>query len=57
MPIVDAHTHLSGSEFGENPDNIIQTLEACGVHKAFVFAPLLDGGIVKTCGSACHATC
>src|SRR3981189_2269511 len=30
MPILDAHTHLSGSESGENPDNIIQTLDACG---------------------------
>jgi predicted TIM-barrel fold metal-dependent hydrolase len=42
MPILDAHTHLSGSESGENPDNIIQTLDACGIEKAFVFAPLLD---------------
>ena len=42
MAILDAHTHLSGSEFGETPDNIIQTLDVCGVDKAFVFAPLLD---------------
>ena len=42
VAILDAHTHLSGSEFGETPDNIIQTLDVCGVDKAFVFAPLLD---------------
>jgi hypothetical protein len=42
MPILDAHTHLSGSEFGETPDNILQTLVTCGVDKAFTFAPLLD---------------
>jgi predicted TIM-barrel fold metal-dependent hydrolase len=42
MAILDAHTHLSGSEFGENPDNIMQTLDACGVQQAFIFAPLLD---------------
>jgi predicted TIM-barrel fold metal-dependent hydrolase len=42
MPVLDAHTHLSGSESGESPDNILETLDACGVDKAFVFAPLLD---------------
>jgi predicted TIM-barrel fold metal-dependent hydrolase len=42
VAILDAHTHLSGSESGETPDNILQTLDACGVDKAFVFAPLLD---------------
>ena len=40
--ILDAHTHLSGSESGENTDNIVACLDACGVDKAFVFAPLLN---------------
>nr|BBH86394.1 hypothetical protein KTC_11450 [Thermosporothrix sp. COM3] len=42
MMIVDAHTHLSGSETGENAREIIQTLDACHVDVAFVFAPLLN---------------
>lgn len=42
MQILDAHTHLSGSETGETPEGIIACMDACGVDKAFVFAPLLD---------------
>lgn len=40
--ILDAHTHLSGSENGESAEAIVATLDAAGVEKAFVFAPLLD---------------
>jgi predicted TIM-barrel fold metal-dependent hydrolase len=40
--VLDAHTHLSGSENGEKPEDILSTLDAAGVDKAFVFAPLLD---------------
>jgi predicted TIM-barrel fold metal-dependent hydrolase len=40
--ILDAHTHLTGSE---NPEQILECMNACAVEKAFLFAPELD---VKT---------
>jgi hypothetical protein len=40
--ILDAHTHLTGSE---EPDQILECMNACAVEKAFVFSPELD---VKT---------
>ena len=40
--ILDAHTHLSGSESGENAGRILDCMDACGVHKAFIFAPELN---------------
>src|SRR3954452_15214190 len=40
--VLDAHTHLSGSENGENGEGIVATMDRGGVDKAFVFAPLLD---------------
>jgi hypothetical protein len=40
--ILDAHTHLSGSESGECAENILDCMDACGVEKAFIFAPELD---------------
>jgi predicted TIM-barrel fold metal-dependent hydrolase len=42
--VLDAHTHLSGSESGENSENILDCMDACGVEKAFIFAPELAGG-------------
>lgn len=42
LPVLDTHTHLSGSASGESTEGIVATLEACGVDKAFVFAPLVD---------------
>jgi predicted TIM-barrel fold metal-dependent hydrolase len=42
MKIVDAHTHLSGSETGESAEGIVTCLDACDVDIAFVFAPLLN---------------
>ena len=42
MKIIDAHTHLSGSETGENTEGIVACMDACDVDKAFVFAPLLN---------------
>ncbi|HZU07056.1 MAG TPA: amidohydrolase family protein [Chloroflexota bacterium] len=42
MKILDAHTHLSGADSGESAEAIVATLDACGVDKAFVFAPLVD---------------
>ena len=42
MKILDAHTHLSGSDSGETPEGILACMDACGVEKAFVFAPLVD---------------
>jgi hypothetical protein len=42
MKILDAHTHLSGSETGENTEGIVTCMDACDVDKAFVFAPLLN---------------
>ncbi|WP_253767731.1 amidohydrolase family protein [Goodfellowiella coeruleoviolacea] len=40
--VLDAHTHLSGSDSGESPDAIVSTMDDAGVDKAFVFAPLLN---------------
>ena len=37
--ILDAHTHLSGSESGESAEKILNCMDACGVQKAFIFAP------------------
>ena len=37
--ILDAHTHLTGSE---EPEQILECMNACAVEKAFVFAPELD---------------
>ena len=37
--ILDAHTHLTGSE---DPDQILECMNACAVEKAFLFAPELD---------------
>ena len=42
MKFLDAHTHLSGSETGENAEGIVACLDACEVDIAFVFAPLLN---------------
>jgi len=42
MKIIDAHTHLSGSETGENTEGIVACMDACDIDKAFVFAPLLN---------------
>src|SRR5437588_7630963 len=42
MKILDAHTHLSGSETGESAEGIVACLDACDVDIAFVFAPLLN---------------
>ena len=42
MQVLDAHTHLSGSGSDEKTEDIVATLDACGVTKAFVFAPLVD---------------
>jgi hypothetical protein len=37
--VLDAHTHLTGSE---EPEQILECLNACGVEKDFLFAPELD---------------
>ncbi|MFL5665461.1 MAG: amidohydrolase family protein [Ktedonobacteraceae bacterium] len=42
MKVLDAHTHLSGSETQESTEGIVACLDACDVDKAFVFAPLLN---------------
>lgn len=42
VKILDAHSHLSGSEYGETPENIVQCLDESGIEKAFIFAPLLN---------------
>jgi len=42
LNILDAHTHLSGPESGEDARNILDCLDGCDVAKAFVFAPMLD---------------
>jgi hypothetical protein len=35
MKIVDAHTHLSGSETDESTEGIVACMDACDVDKAF----------------------
>jgi len=40
--VLDAHTHLTGSQSGESAENILECMDACGIDKAFVFAPELD---------------
>jgi uncharacterized protein len=40
--VLDAHTHLAGTESGETPENILGCLDACGIEKAFVTAPMLS---------------
>ncbi|MBV9358610.1 MAG: amidohydrolase family protein [Chloroflexi bacterium] len=42
LRILDAHTHLAGSESGESARSILACLDACGVDRAFTFAPLID---------------
>jgi uncharacterized protein len=42
MKILDAHTHLSGSETDESTEGIVACMDECDVDKAFVFAPLLN---------------
>jgi len=42
LRILDAHTHLSGSESGESAELILLCLDTCGIDKAFIFAPLID---------------
>ena len=42
MQILDAHTHLSGSDSQESTEDIVACMDACGVDKAFVFTPLVD---------------
>ncbi|MBV8694665.1 MAG: amidohydrolase family protein [Ktedonobacteraceae bacterium] len=42
MKILDAHTHLSGSETGETAKDIIACMDACDVDISFVYAPLLN---------------
>src|SRR5205823_10657440 len=42
MKILDAHTHLSGTETEESAEGIVACLDACDVDIAFVFAPLLN---------------
>jgi len=40
--ILDAHTHLSGSESGVSAERVLDCMDACGVEKAYIFAPELD---------------
>jgi uncharacterized protein len=42
MRILDAHTHLSGPESGEDAQGILACMDECGIEKAFVIAPILD---------------
>ena len=42
MKVIDAHTHLSGSESEESAEGIVACLDVCEVENAFVFAPLLN---------------
>jgi uncharacterized protein len=40
--VLDAHTHLSGTESGESPEKVLACMDACGIEKAFVIAPMLN---------------
>jgi uncharacterized protein len=41
LEVVDAHTHTTGSEHDGPPEDVVACMDACGVDKAFMFAPLL----------------
>lgn len=42
LPLIDAHTHTSGAEHDGPADGILRCLDACGIERVFVFAPLLS---------------
>jgi predicted TIM-barrel fold metal-dependent hydrolase len=41
LPIIDVHTHTSGADVDGSPNDVVHTMDECGVEQAFVFAPLL----------------
>lgn len=42
LPIIDVHTHTSGSNADGPVDEVVRCMDACGVEQAFLFAPLLQ---------------
>ena len=42
LPIIDVHTHTSGSDADGPPNGVVKCMNACGVEQAFMFAPLLS---------------
>ena len=42
LPVIDVHTHTSGSEADGTVDDVVRCMDACGVEQAFTFAPLLQ---------------
>lgn len=42
LPIIDVHTHTSGSGADGPPNQVVKCMDACGVEQAFMFAPLLS---------------
>jgi len=42
LPIIDVHSHTSGSEADGPPGQVVKCMDECGVEQAFMFAPLLN---------------
>ena len=42
LPIIDVHTHTSGPDDDGDPNDVVHTMDECGVEQAFCFAPLLS---------------
>lgn len=42
LPVIDVHTHTSGSDADGPASAVVRCMDACGVEQAFMFAPLLE---------------
>jgi uncharacterized protein len=42
LPIIDVHTHTSGSDADGPADGVVRCMDQCGVEQAFMFAPMLQ---------------
>lgn len=42
LPIIDVHTHTSGSGSDGPVDAVVRCMDQCGVEQAFMFAPMLQ---------------
>jgi predicted TIM-barrel fold metal-dependent hydrolase len=42
LPIIDVHTHTSGSDADGPADGVVKCMDQCGVEQAFMFAPMLQ---------------
>jgi len=42
LPIIDVHTHTSGPDDDGDANDVVHTMDECGVEQAFCFAPMLS---------------